>query len=454
MKEKQKKIIFYIIIGIIFLLIYILNTKTKFVSDDYIYHFLFTGRTPSENTKLISNIFDIITSMTNHWNLWGGRIFNHASLQFIFMLGKVPFDLINSFMFVFLGILIYKHVIINKSYRPFLLLVIYATIFVLAPQPGSTMIWKSGSANYLWVSNVFLIMSLIYKKYYETSKTKDNIWHIILLFILGLIAGCGSENGSVGMIFLLLAYIIIYKRKKLHIPCWSISGLFGCILGFIFLIIAPGNYIRADLMYAKKTLSIEAFFEDFLHLTHLSYEYLIIVIILIIISTVAIHKKEISQEFHAIIKQYNIQIIYIIAAVASIFSLILSPFAPERSWFFAFVFLLITFFTNITKISYKTESLYKAMIATSLIITIIFTDNYAQAYDDINNSNKLLNKQETEIKKQIKKGEKDIVVHSITSHEGKYNAFADNGYLTSNKDSWFNLWMAKYLNVDSIIAID
>lgn len=362
MKGKHKKIIFYIIIGIIFFLIYILNNKTKFVSDDYVYHFIFTGRTPSESTRLINGIFDIFTSMTNHWNLWGGRIFNHALLQFIFMLGKVPFDLINSFMFVLLGILIYKHVITDKSCKPFLLLVIYATIFVLAPQPGSTMMWKSGSANYLWVSNIFLIMSLIYKNYYETNKTKNNIWHTICLFILGFIVGCGSENGSIGIVFLLLGYIIIYKSNKKTIPNWAVAGLFGCILGFIFLIIAPGNYIRADLMYTKKTLSIEAFFEEFLNLTHLSYEYLIIVIILIVISTIAIHKKELSQKFHGIIKQYNIQIIYIIAAIISIYSLILSPFAPERSWFFAFIFLLITFFTNITKINWKTEYLYKAII--------------------------------------------------------------------------------------------
>lgn len=448
MSDKRRRCFCLLIVAIVFIFMFILNIKTYFVSDDYVYQFIFTGRYPTVDTKTIGSVFDIFISMTNHWNLWGGRVFNHALLQLLFMFGKIPFDLFNSFMFVLLGILVYKHAVAKKIYKPFLLLTIYASIFILSPQPGSTFIWKSGSANYLWVADFFLLISLIYKRYYETNNTKDDVWRVFFLFILGIIVGCGSENGSFAMIFMLLFYVFIYRKKEVKIPKWSIAGLVGCILGFSFLILAPGNYIRADLMYAKRSLSIASLFERFMEITNFSYEFLMVVTIAVIVSLILLSKKKQNN----VINNYGVQIIFIITAIISIYSLVLSPYAPERSWFFAFIFFLTVCFINVVKIDLKKEYLCKGVLCIGFIIIFIGFACYSQAYIDINDSQVHLANEMQKIKEQIDRGESDIVVYDMATHSGRYNAFTENGYLTCNKDSWMNLWIAKYLGINSIVA--
>lgn len=452
MKKKYKKYIFFSIIIIVFGLIYILNNKTHLVSDDYIYHFLFANRTPTDATKLIENPIDIFSSMYNHWHLWGGRLSVHYLLQFVFMFGANIFNIVNSIMFVILGILIYKHINNSKKIKIMLLLFIYSMIFLFVPQPGSTIFWKSGSANYLWSSVLMLCMTLIYKKQYDNNNIKDNTKNFALIFLLGLIVGLCNENSGCALILVEILFILIYKYRYKKIPKWAISGLIGTIIGYVFLIMAPGNYVRANVMYNKKEYSLENMFKEFLILTKLSYSYLKTVIILTVISLIIIYKK--NESLTKLIDKYCIQIIFLLFTLASIYSLIVSPAYPERCWFFAFVYLLIIIGINLNYFDYKKEYINKLVIIFISIITITAISEYGQAYYNIDESYNELKNQLVSIENQINNGQKDIVVHAIYNHIGKYNAFTENGYLTSDANSWFNRWMAEYYNVDSIVAID
>lgn len=453
MKQKYKKILLILILITIFGLIYILNNKTMLVSDDYPYHFLFEGRTPNNNTRLISNPLEIVTSMKNHWKLWGGRVTVHYLLQLTFMLGTNIFNIINSIMFILLGILVYKHINNTKEIKLTLIIFIYAILFLLIPQPGSTIIWKSGSANYLWSSVLILCMTLIYKKHYDNNNNiKNNPQNAILIFIYGLIVGCCNENTGCALIIAQILFILLYKVKYKKIPLWAITGLIGTIISYIILIIAPGNYIRADLMYQEIDYSLEGMFKKFLILTNLSYTYMKIVLILTTITLVIIYNKK--DNFQKIVNKYAVQVIFLIFTLASIYSLLLSPAYPERCWFFAFIYLLIITGINLNYLDNKNDTIKKILIIFVIIISLCSISEYSEAYYNIDQSYIELKEQLTEIETQIHEGKKDIVVHATYNHTGKYNAFTDNGYLTSTKESWFNKWMAKYYNVDSIIAID
>lgn len=452
MKKNYKKYIIFMTLIITFLLMLILNSKTLMVSDDYAYQFLFAGRTPSANTKPISNLFEIITSMINHWKLWGGRITPHFLLQLAFMIGINFFNIVNALMFVFLGLLIYKHVNNSKESRPFLLILIYAITFLLAPQPGSTLMWKSGSANYLWSAVLILIMTLIYKKHDDFNNIKDNNINMFLLFLFGLVVGCCNENSGCALIITQMIFIFVYKYKYKRIPRWSISGLAGTIIGYIILIASPGNYIRALLMYDSKTFKIEEIFKDFLQLSALSYTYLRAIIILTVITTVIIYKKQ--NKFIDVISKYHQQIIFLLFSTISIYSLVVSPAYPERCWFFAFIYFVIVIGMNINKLDISNIQYQKVLAILIIVISISAFNEYSKAYNNIDDSYILLKEQIKQIEIQKKAGKKDIVVNTVYTHVGKYNAFLENGYLTSDKDGWFNKWMAKYYDVDSITAVD
>ena len=448
--KNRKKYLFIVITIIAFILMFILNNKTLMVSDDYPYQFLFAGRMPTDSTKLISNPLEIFVSMYNHWNLWGGRVVPHYLLQLTFLLKN--FNFVNSIMFVLLGLLIYLHAFNFKDLKPGMLLLIYSTIFLFAPQPDSTMLWKSGSANYLWPSVLFLCMSLIYKGYYDNQKRKNNLLNAILIFILGLLVGCCSENASFGVILIELLFIILYLIKKIKVPKWAITGIIGTIIGYIILVAAPGNYIRAEIMYPSKSYDILSLIKDFFVLTELSYEYLSAIIIATVISLIMIYKKE--KDKIKTCDRYIIQAIFLIYSLASIYSLVMSPAYPERSWFFGFVYLVVVLCINVSYLDFKLEAVSKLYYAVLIIAFITTISEYSLAYYDIDNSQMELEAQIAEIEAQIAEGKEEIVVHSIYGHEGRYNAFTNNGYLTAKEDSWFNSWMAEYYGVDSIIAIN
>lgn len=75
-------------------------------------------------------------------------------------------------MYILLGYLIYKHVNSKVKYNYLISIFIYSMIFLFSPSPGTTLMWKSGSANYLWTTVLILCMSLIYNiKSIMTMKT-------------------------------------------------------------------------------------------------------------------------------------------------------------------------------------------------------------------------------------------------------------------------------------------
>lgn len=453
MSEKKKKIILICLLVFIFIFIYILNSKTLLVSDDFPYQFLFTGRSPSNTTKLISNPIDIFISMKNHWFLWGGRVTVHYALQFAFMLGVNFFNLVNSLMFVLLGWLIYKHINNQKKINLKLILFIYSMIFLFVPQPGSTIMWKSGSANYLWASVFILCMTLIYKNHYDNNKNiKDDFKNLILLFLFGLFVGCCNENSGCALIFTEFIFIVLYKSKYKQVPKWAISGLIGTIISYIFLLISPGNYIRADLMYPNVDYSLINIFGYILKITKLSGTYLFIPIIATIVTSVLIYNKK--DNFNKLKEKYLMQITFLSFAFISIYSLVISPAYPKRSWMFAFVYLIIIIGLNLNHIDYKIEYLNKAYIITIAILLFYTISEYSNAYYTINNSYTDLKEQLNYINKQIKDGKKDITVSEVIGHEGKYNAFVDNGYISPDEDSWLNEWVAEYLGIDSIKTKD
>jgi len=456
MKLDVKKILAILIIVLVFIFMLILNSNTSLVTDDFIYQFVFTNRYPQNNTKLITNFFDLFISMSNHWNLWGGRVVVHFLLQLSFIFGIWFFNIINSVMFIMLGILIYKHIIYNKKDVNLLLLIfIYASIFIFVPQPGSTILWKSGSANYLWSSVLILFITLKYRNNFIKSDEKSNVIKNILYLVYGIIVGCCNENAGCALIVCIILFMICNKIKTKVIPKWMIFNLVGTVCGYIFLLIAPGNYIRAEQMYSNVDYSFTSLIEYFLKITRLSYEYLHIIIILTIITLVLVYVP--FKNIKDYIDKYGLQTIFIVFALISVYSLIISPAYPERCWMFAFDYLIIIIGINIISLinNDKFKTMYKKIFIIGTIILVLEAVSlYNEAYYDILSTKECIEDHQIQIRDQIRSGKKDVVVHSIPESVGRYNSFTYNGYLTYNPDSWTNRWIAKYYGANSIVIED
>ena len=226
---------------LIFAVMFTLNYLMPLHRDDYDYSMIWG------TTKHVESFSDVIESTYNHYLLHGGRLFTVFCLNFFLLLGKFPFDVANAILFTALVILIYFHSRREiKLDEPIILAVTGLLTWLSLPHFGEVAVWKSGSTVYLWSAVPAFLFLLPYNlALVGKFNLRENILAAVIMFLLGIIAGCSVENLGV-TVTLLTAAITFYLRKKNLPSLWSAAGSLGSLIGVIILIAAPGNYVRYD----------------------------------------------------------------------------------------------------------------------------------------------------------------------------------------------------------------
>lgn len=446
-----KKIIFLLILAITFIAVYILNQKTHLVSDDFRYTFLYENFWPKESTPRITGFTDIFHSMYNHYFMWGGRIVAHTMLQFILMFDKQVFNIVNSLVFVGLAVVIYLHCNVNKSINLPLLAGICFCLWFFTPNFGLTVLWASGACNYLWCSLIVLLFLLPYKRYIELYDTdKDGVLKNIAMLLFGLIAGWTNENTGGAMIFLIMMFMVYYKFIGLKIPKWSILGFLSSCVGFVLLAIAPGNSVR-NATALEKTLDIVG---NIVKIT--TYTYNMSVVLFVLFFIILIFLIWTNSNKNLVREQATLSIMYLLAAFAGIYVLAISPQISIRTWFGPIMLIIIAtgnLYANIN-INNMNKSLIYSILAVLLVFTSVqFMVEYSVVYYDIAKTYDEVNYQIETINEEKAKGNLDIKVKNISIPQTDYNAFLGTRYIMDNPKSWFNTWMAKYYEINSIAGV-
>ncbi len=233
----NKKMRTAVYIGIAVLLL-LLNCLTPMVGDDYQYSFIFN------RPERIESLADVFYSQYIHYFEWGGRSVAHFLLQFFLLLGKPVFNVFNT------GVtLLYLYLIAKLAGERKVRLWIFVSAFLLSwffmPQFGTVFFWLTGSCNYLWTA---VIMFALIGFYYSALERGRQLSLVVSLLIglWGVAAGWCNENTSGMTVFCALALTGYYWYKYRKIQLWQISGIVGGTIGFLFMILAPGNYIRAS----------------------------------------------------------------------------------------------------------------------------------------------------------------------------------------------------------------
>lgn len=233
---------------IAFLFMFALTFSFPYISDDLHFKFVFYGFNPDGRDKRIESLADVIVSLKNYYKMSGGRILAHTVLYTVNCFAKPVFDLLNAAAFSIFGLLIYKlagqtSAAQFRSVSRFILPIIYLLSFVFLPSFGDTVIWMSGSINYLWMSLVPLtLLSLLFADEGAAPKNKYASAAYILICILSLLSGLTNEVTG-GMLIVFAAVFLIQKRSgfpiKLLLPALLI------LLGTGIVVLAPGNAARA-----------------------------------------------------------------------------------------------------------------------------------------------------------------------------------------------------------------
>lgn len=433
---------------IAFLIIYPINYYYPLLADDFSYSFVF-----NEN-KRIENLFDIVTSQLNHYEIWGGRTVVHTIAQLLLMIDFRISSIFNALAYIILIYSIYRISITNSKLTIYssisLLLLIHVFIWFLQPEFCSNAIWKTGSANYLWGSLIVIMFMYPYYNYINIRLYKESNVRAILFFLCGIVAGWTNENLGIALIMFILSTIILCKYYKIKIPKWSVIGLTGTIIGYAFMILAPGNYKRADIIiqeYNKQGLAEHDIPLYILQVAINHFQSYILPLLIIWAIALLIFLFTNRRERKNMVLN---SLLFILSGLFSFFIMILSPTFPKRALFGTIILIIIAIAILVCNINLKIKYSKLTYAIAIVFMTCIFSYDYARKLITIKEVHDFWELRTTYLEDQKKKGVRDIVYRDkLKQYHSKYG-FSD---LSSDPHVWWNTDYARYYNINSVAVI-
>ena len=432
-KLNESKKLVSVVLGIIFLLMFLCNMLTPYIADDFNYlHSFATG-------ERIRSIGDIVPSMIAHANSMNGRLVAHAFVQIFSLFPTWVFDIVNSLMFVLQILLMYLICKNGKKHNVLLLGALFSLLWIYEPAFGQVNLWFDGACNYLWSIVFGLLFTLPFVKDFLYDEIIQHRVHQILYIIVAFIAGAFLENGSApfilicGMIWLLLMF---YQRKKIRV--YQFISLVVSFAGYVSIYLAPAEWAHKH-SSGGLALIREHFMRALNMYMTLEVPLIILVVSLVIAIAIKLDKKRII-----------LAILFLTGSLCSNFMLIVASDHPDRCMICPIILLLMAsgvLFDGIFESEYKVAS--TAVVA---VFTLLMTYNVLIGLNDIYVSYCAIKANEVQIYESKENGDSLIELPLVMS-QTKYSAVHGLRYLaTDTSENWPNDSMAKYYEVDAIIG--
>lgn len=421
-RKNKDKIIFLGIVTISFIAFYIYNVLTPLMSDDLLF-----------DRSLYNSITDIFVQEYYQYMTWNGRSVLQIILKVFSILPKSIFNIFNSICYTWTILLIYWNIEGRKAYDNLLYILINILIWIFAVDFSQTMLWLGGSCNYLWGIMIILNFITVYRKLLKKSEIKKPLLISIGMLFLGILAGWGNENTSGGAILIILLFTAIYFYENHKIKLWMISGISGMGIGFLFLLLAPGNKIRSDIMSAEETYTgISAFISRGLKVFKAIDKYLFVyIIIIILLGTYFYYKKYKLQTFRE-------TIIFAFASLATAGVLIFTPEPMPRAYFGSNIYMMIAALQMIQKIRQEDTFLITLKTGGILVASIGMMFVYVEEGANLARILREVNEREEYIIEQTMQGNHELTLPMLRPQfQSKYSYMYDND-ISSEENFWIN----------------
>lgn len=186
----------------------------------------------------VNSITDALQSYCNHLTNTNHRLADLFPTLFAGLLGKGVFNLCNTLMF---GLLAHLLSLLCAHRRSVSVLAFFlAVVGTCFPVPGETMLWMSGSCNYLW--SIALSLLFIYYLQHQQGSSMSTVQGV-LLFLGGVVAGGFNEATSFGFFAGLILYYT-FNRKQLDRR--ALIAMAGYLIGILFIVSSPAAWSRAS----------------------------------------------------------------------------------------------------------------------------------------------------------------------------------------------------------------
>ena len=238
-----------ITVSAVFLLVLLLSYFCPLITDDLHFKFVWNGFNANPGKEVrVSSISDIIESAKNYYQYSGGRVVCHTIVFVLVNLPKWVFAILNAAVFCAAGLLIHGHILEKTRLKSnFTLAFIYASLFLLMPVWGDSILWISGSVNYLWAGTSILWAI------YLIDKEENSRKNLYLSCIAVLIASATNEIAG-GMLSVILIIRMIFWKKKPFSYFYMV--LFCVIPGIGLILSAPGNKNRMAVVDGHESIGL------------------------------------------------------------------------------------------------------------------------------------------------------------------------------------------------------
>ena len=427
-RKTQNIIVLGCIYGIIFSFVYM----SPLGMDDYMYAI-------QQNTVLEAFRMEL-----QQYFSWTGRSIAHISLRLLLLMPRaLTFFFMPS---VFIAIFLYAFAMIHgpgwrEKTTVYQILLLFSAFWFLIPKFGSVFFYIASFANYA----LMLLLSLIFLYPYRTlwvnepTTSRHRFIAALGMFGLGILAGWTNENTGLMVICFSIITIGYMRYQKRIPPLWTYWGAVASVIGFLFLILAPGNYIRManpDFLHwtaGSVGYKLYIFFSRNIHVNQ------ILIFLLVLLVLILWWKK---REWLDIKKLYvQNSLLFLFVAAIGAFSLAGAPFQPNRVLLSVTVFLLIAIcsvvfyrFPHIQKIALLVSGVTCISVGYHLFL---FVENYQVQKERMN----VL---------EGAHGQKDVVWPPFTHSNTYFFIGNDSDDMKEDPAYFINAVASKYYHVRSI----
>lgn len=392
-----------IVIGVFF---YGLNVLYPIYLDDWFYTFNLDGG------EKIDGFISIFHSQYAHYFEWGGRVVLHSIAQALLWFGKSWADALNTLAYLALTFSIYF--ITNKKNKANPILFVYINIFIwfVLPSLSQNLLWKTGSANYLWGGVLLFGFIYNYVSYYMTKESKDSIVKSTALLIFGILAGWTNENMCIALLFFLIGLILLLKYQKQRIPAWMLFGLAGAAIGCVLMLLSPGNMVRSknDLWVAHqlRETDLSFYFYRFVTVTKLAGRYLLYPVLIYVALSVLYWWKGKQDNKKDI---FLLSVLFVCTSAVATAVMAGSPMFPERAWFGILILLVTAGMLLYANIDFSGIAFRSANYALFAVVLIVYVVSCKDNYVELSKFSEISRQRETMIIEERNKGIQDIVIY-------------------------------------------
>ena len=332
-----------------------------YVSDDYHYQNMITNE--------YQNFFDYFFS---RYYDWSGRFFQNIITYFIY--SNYIFELFYKILifpifFVTCHLIWFKIANFNKKNNHFDFYIFLILTWFIIPVPAETIVWIIGSTVYIYP----LMFGILYLSYINNSKNIfQNKLELFFLLIIAFVAGSSQIQLSVACLvissFMIFNYYKTSENKKIFYSNFLVYIFF--LLGFAFLILAPGNYSRLsniqDFSFFSNLYKFIIFITSaYFYLGDIK-SFLIFFLSLIVFRYIFVSTLEIKLIYNKNIYPW------LLASIASLLvNIVVINFVSFRSLFFPIVFFII-FYLKLIRHSQASEKLSNIFIKKIIVFSLLF----------------------------------------------------------------------------------